>query len=384
MVDEWTSAEHARACHPHQVWGSGEVSGGCVHKSTIVDLKSLQDRRSFPSLQMTDFARLRRVNMLYFNIDAIIEHFSPPSTQEQVAGLCSPQAQWTYDLCTIAASTRPSHKLESQESTTLRRYSPPFNLLRLIRLMPSGEDYGVAPSFSVLQLMLLHIILRRGIVDQASSSSTASHRRHLLSPALNSNMAAHEVNSLKALSIDVTSSFLADTNEEWILAKAFTVQSILAKNETGLYIPSIAGTDGPSSTSIYGYATDIDDRVIATTSELSGEFTWNPGYNSGNMLGVSSTHSELSIWHQIIGMIDASLSTINISTLGFRMVIREIDGLSVSTTIEFAKNPTGTFSQEASVVKLQVITLAAKLFVLRPVDRTLGFLNQYIPLLAGK
>ncbi|PBK79829.1 hypothetical protein ARMGADRAFT_1021326 [Armillaria gallica] len=41
-----------------------------------------------------------------------------------------------------------------------------------------------------------------------------------------------------------------------------------------------------------------------------------------------------------------------------------------------------TFSQEASVVKLQVVTLAAKLFVLCPVDQTLGLLNQYIFLLA--
>ncbi|KAK0245392.1 armadillo-type protein [Armillaria nabsnona] len=41
-----------------------------------------------------------------------------------------------------------------------------------------------------------------------------------------------------------------------------------------------------------------------------------------------------------------------------------------------------TFSQEASVVKLQVITLAAKLFVLCPVDQILGRLNQYIFLLA--
>lgn len=66
-------------------------------------------------------------------------------------------------------------------------------------------------------------------------------------------------------------------------------------NETGQYIPSIHGTDGPLSTSIYGYAADIDNRVIATTSELSEEFPWNPDYNSGNMLGVSWMHSELSI-----------------------------------------------------------------------------------------
>ncbi len=37
---------------------------------------------------------------------------------------------------------------------------------------------------------------------------------------------------------------------------------------------------------------------------------------------------------------------------------------------------------QPSVVKLQVVTLAAKLFVLCPVDQTLGLLNQYIFLLA--
>ncbi|SJL11852.1 uncharacterized protein ARMOST_15263 [Armillaria ostoyae] len=82
-------------------------------------------------------------------------------------------------------------------------------------------------------------------------------------------------------------------------------------NETGQRIHSIHGTDEPLSTSIYGYATDFDDRVITTTSELSEEFPWNPAYNSGNMLGVSWMNSELSIRHKINGMIDASLRTIS-------------------------------------------------------------------------
>ncbi|TFK40175.1 adaptin N terminal region-domain-containing protein [Crucibulum laeve] len=37
-----------------------------------------------------------------------------------------------------------------------------------------------------------------------------------------------------------------------------------------------------------------------------------------------------------------------------------------------------TFGQEASLVKLQIITLAAKLLVLCPVDRTLGLLTRYV------
>jgi len=41
-----------------------------------------------------------------------------------------------------------------------------------------------------------------------------------------------------------------------------------------------------------------------------------------------------------------------------------------------------SFSQEASLVKLQTVTLAAKLYVLSPADRTLGLLSQYVFTLA--
>ncbi|KAK0441966.1 aryl-alcohol oxidase-like protein [Armillaria borealis] len=120
-------------------------------------------------------------------------------------------------------------------------------------------------------------------------------------------------------------------------------------DETGQYIPSIHGTDGPLSTSIYGYAADIDDRVIATTSELSEEFPWNPDYNSGNMLGVSWMHSTIS------GPLRSSSATAylepalnnysNLDLVYNSQVTRliqngEIDDLPVFTTVEFAKNPT--------------------------------------------
>jgi len=41
-----------------------------------------------------------------------------------------------------------------------------------------------------------------------------------------------------------------------------------------------------------------------------------------------------------------------------------------------------SFGQEASLVKLQTVTLAAKLYVLSPADRTLGLLSQYVFTLA--
>jgi AP-3 complex subunit beta len=41
-----------------------------------------------------------------------------------------------------------------------------------------------------------------------------------------------------------------------------------------------------------------------------------------------------------------------------------------------------SFGQEAALVKLQTVTLAAKLYVLSPADRTLGLLSQYVFTLA--
>ncbi|KAK0200053.1 aryl-alcohol oxidase-like protein [Desarmillaria ectypa] len=120
-------------------------------------------------------------------------------------------------------------------------------------------------------------------------------------------------------------------------------------NETGQYIPSIHGTDGPLATSIYGYATDIDNRVIATTSELSEEFPWNPDYNSGNMLGVSWMHSTINgplRSSSATGYLKPALSNYsNLDLVYNSQVTRliqngEIDGLPVFTTVEFARNPT--------------------------------------------
>lgn len=120
-------------------------------------------------------------------------------------------------------------------------------------------------------------------------------------------------------------------------------------NETGQYIPSIHGTDGPLLTSIYGYPADTDDRVIAATAELSEEFPWNPDHNSGNMLGVSWMHSTIG------GPLRSSSATAylepalrnhsNLDLVYNSQVTRliqngEIEGLPVFTTVEFARNPT--------------------------------------------
>ncbi|KAJ3565850.1 hypothetical protein NP233_g7380 [Leucocoprinus birnbaumii] len=63
-------------------------------------------------------------------------------------------------------------------------------------------------------------------------------------------------------------------------------------NETGEYIPEIHGTDGPLLTSLPGFLTDIDDRVLEVTQQ-NPEFPYNPDYNSGDPLGISWMHSTI-------------------------------------------------------------------------------------------
>ncbi|KAG9217876.1 hypothetical protein PLEOSDRAFT_174637 [Pleurotus ostreatus PC15] len=63
-------------------------------------------------------------------------------------------------------------------------------------------------------------------------------------------------------------------------------------DETGEFIPDLHGFNGPLLTSLPGFLTDIDDRILATTRELK-EFPFNPDYNSGNPLGISWMHSTI-------------------------------------------------------------------------------------------
>ncbi|KAI0270475.1 aryl-alcohol-oxidase from pleurotus Eryingii [Gloeopeniophorella convolvens] len=57
-------------------------------------------------------------------------------------------------------------------------------------------------------------------------------------------------------------------------------------NTSGQIIPSIHGTNGPVGISLQGFPTLLDERVIATTGELSAEFPFNEDMNQGNPLGV--------------------------------------------------------------------------------------------------
>ncbi|KAJ3565852.1 hypothetical protein NP233_g7378 [Leucocoprinus birnbaumii] len=63
-------------------------------------------------------------------------------------------------------------------------------------------------------------------------------------------------------------------------------------NESGQFIPELHGYNGPLFTSLPGFLTDIDDRVLQVTQE-NPEFPYNPDYNSGDPLGVSWMHSTI-------------------------------------------------------------------------------------------
>ncbi|VDB95583.1 unnamed protein product [Peniophora sp. CBMAI 1063] len=63
-------------------------------------------------------------------------------------------------------------------------------------------------------------------------------------------------------------------------------------NTTGQYDPAWYG-DGPVLTSLPGWSSAIDERVIATTQELADEFPFNEEMNDGSPLGISRLHSTI-------------------------------------------------------------------------------------------
>ncbi|EPQ59001.1 alcohol oxidase [Gloeophyllum trabeum ATCC 11539] len=57
-------------------------------------------------------------------------------------------------------------------------------------------------------------------------------------------------------------------------------------NTSGQITPSLHGKNGPLEISVYGYANELDDKVVQTTKELSSDFPYNQDQNSGNPLGI--------------------------------------------------------------------------------------------------
>ncbi|KAF8991666.1 aryl-alcohol oxidase-like protein [Cyathus striatus] len=65
------------------------------------------------------------------------------------------------------------------------------------------------------------------------------------------------------------------------------VQSADNHNTTGQFDPKLHGTSGPLLTSLPGNPTDIDQRVLNTTSQFALEFPFNLDMNGGSSLGFS-------------------------------------------------------------------------------------------------
>jgi hypothetical protein len=70
-------------------------------------------------------------------------------------------------------------------------------------------------------------------------------------------------------------------NERWTLPAD-------SHNITGQFDPSVHGFDGINSVSLPGFLNPIDQRVIQTTRDLSGEFPYNIDTNSGHHLGIGA------------------------------------------------------------------------------------------------
>ncbi|TFY70284.1 hypothetical protein EVG20_g2728 [Dentipellis fragilis] len=64
-------------------------------------------------------------------------------------------------------------------------------------------------------------------------------------------------------------------------------------NTKGQIDASVHGTSGPLGISLPGAPLPIDDRVIATTKELSHQFPFNEDQNAGNMIGFGWTQSTI-------------------------------------------------------------------------------------------
>ena len=67
-------------------------------------------------------------------------------------------------------------------------------------------------------------------------------------------------------------------------------QPVDGHNTTGQFDPNIHGFNGITSTTLSGFPTPIDGRVIAAAAQLGGDHKFVQDYNSGNGLGVGELH----------------------------------------------------------------------------------------------
>ncbi|KAF8148700.1 aryl-alcohol oxidase-like protein [Crassisporium funariophilum] len=79
----------------------------------------------------------------------------------------------------------------------------------------------------------------------------------------------------------------------YILKNEKHVPSADGHNTTGQFDPAVHGFKGPLLTSLPGFPSDIDGRVMNTTTVLHDEFPFNLDMNSGNPLGVGWLQSSI-------------------------------------------------------------------------------------------
>lgn len=68
-------------------------------------------------------------------------------------------------------------------------------------------------------------------------------------------------------------------NEKWVAPAD-------GHNTAGQFTPALHSTTGAVSVSLPGFATPLDERIIATTKELSAEFPFNQDMGGGSVLGI--------------------------------------------------------------------------------------------------
>ncbi|KAJ7215169.1 aryl-alcohol oxidase-like protein [Mycena rebaudengoi] len=71
------------------------------------------------------------------------------------------------------------------------------------------------------------------------------------------------------------------------------VESADRHNTVGQFLPSVHGSQGRILTSLPGFPTDLDDRVLGTSAELNSTFPYNIDMNKGTPLGVGWLHSSI-------------------------------------------------------------------------------------------
>ncbi|KIJ57097.1 GMC oxidoreductase [Sphaerobolus stellatus SS14] len=69
-------------------------------------------------------------------------------------------------------------------------------------------------------------------------------------------------------------------------------------NTAGQFNPAVHGFQGINAVSLAGFPSSIDDRVIQTTKQLSGEFPFNLDMNSGKPLGVGWLQATINKGHR--------------------------------------------------------------------------------------